>query len=61
MLEAGYEVVGTVRSTNKGEYLRALFEKEFPGKFSYLIVEDIGKVASACNTGLLMSDFSHRS
>ncbi|KAF8343828.1 NAD(P)-binding protein [Cantharellus anzutake] len=43
ILQRGFSVIGTVRSTLKGEYLKNLFEREFPGKFSYVIVEDIGK------------------
>jgi nucleoside-diphosphate-sugar epimerase len=43
LLEAGFSVVGTVRSENKGEYLKKTFEK-YGGKFEYVIVEDIEKV-----------------
>ncbi|CDZ96967.1 d-lactaldehyde dehydrogenase [Phaffia rhodozyma] len=40
LLKDGFEVVGTVRSAAKGDYLKDLFK----GKpFSYVIVEDIGK------------------
>jgi len=41
-LEAGYKVVATVRSSPKGDYLKEVF-KAYGDKFSYLIVEDIGK------------------
>ncbi|KAG8876481.1 methylglyoxal reductase (NADPH-dependent) gre2 [Tulasnella sp. 331] len=43
LLDHGYHVVGTVRSTSKGEYLQKLFEKDGHGKdkFSFVIVEDI--------------------
>lgn len=40
-LKAGFHVVGTVRSDGKGQYLEQLFAKQYPGKFSYSIVEDI--------------------
>ena len=40
-LKAGYQVVGTVRSSEKGEYLKQLFQKQYPGKFSYTIAEDL--------------------
>lgn len=43
-LDEGYSVRGTVRSTEKGEYLKDLFK----GKpFEYAIVEDIGAVSPA--------------
>ncbi|KAG8900558.1 methylglyoxal reductase (NADPH-dependent) gre2 [Tulasnella sp. 403] len=42
LLEQGYKVVGTVRSTSKGEYLKKLF-KEHDDKFTYVIVDDISK------------------
>ncbi|CEL54500.1 Putative NADPH-dependent methylglyoxal reductase GRP2 OS=Candida albicans (strain SC5314 / ATCC MYA-2876) GN=GRP2 PE=1 SV=2 [Rhizoctonia solani AG-1 IB] len=42
LLEAGYKVRGTVRSTSKGDYLVELF-KSYGPKFKYVIVEDIGK------------------
>ncbi|KAF8308482.1 NAD-binding protein [Clavulina sp. PMI_390] len=38
LLDAGYTVVGTVRSPPKGEYLNKLYNST---KFSYAIVEDI--------------------
>lgn len=41
-LQAGHSVRGTVRSKEKGEYLQELF-KSFEGRFSYVIVKDIGK------------------
>lgn len=40
-LKAGFQVVGTVRSNGKGDYLKELFEKHYPGKFSYTIAEDL--------------------
>lgn len=42
LLEAGYTVRGTVRSTSKGDYLVNLF-KPYGDKFRYVIVEDIAK------------------
>ncbi|CAE6440800.1 unnamed protein product [Rhizoctonia solani] len=42
LLEAGYNVKGTVRSASKGDYLVDLF-KSYAPKFKYVIVEDIGK------------------
>lgn len=42
-LDKGYPVVGTVRSKEKGEYLKDLFKgKKAP--FDYVIVEDIAQV-----------------
>ncbi len=43
-LERGFAVRGTVRSHEKGAYLASLFSKDFPGKFEYVIVKDIGIV-----------------
>ncbi|KAG9024852.1 methylglyoxal reductase (NADPH-dependent) gre2 [Tulasnella sp. JGI-2019a] len=45
LLEQGYHVVGTVRSTHKGEYLQKLFEKDGFGKdrFSFMVIEDMVK------------------
>jgi nucleoside-diphosphate-sugar epimerase len=43
LLEKGYNVRGTVRSSGKGEYLKMLY-KEHGDKFEYVIVEDIEKV-----------------
>lgn len=40
LLSDGYTVVGTVRSTEKGDYLKDLYKTD---KFSYAIVEDIEK------------------
>lgn len=40
LLEKNYEVVGTVRSTEKGDHLAKLFNNK---KFSYEVVADIGK------------------
>ncbi|KAH7104768.1 NAD(P)-binding protein [Auriculariales sp. MPI-PUGE-AT-0066] len=42
-LARGYQVRGTVRSPPKGDYLRNLFEAEFPGAFTYVIVKDISE------------------
>jgi len=41
LLMNGYRVRGTVRSTEKGEYLKKLFDGV--GEFEYVIVEDIAK------------------
>ncbi|QRW26766.1 D-lactaldehyde dehydrogenase [Rhizoctonia solani] len=41
LLEAGYNVKGTVRSTSKGDYLSNLF-KSYGDRFQYIIVEDEG-------------------
>ncbi|KAF8308509.1 NAD-binding protein [Clavulina sp. PMI_390] len=40
LLEQGYGVVGTVRSSAKGDYLMDIF-REYDGRFSYVIVEDM--------------------
>lgn len=40
-----YRVRGTVRSAEKGEYLKKLFDGV--GEFEYVIVEDIAKVSSS--------------
>ncbi|KAG9037059.1 methylglyoxal reductase (NADPH-dependent) gre2 [Tulasnella sp. JGI-2019a] len=40
LLRRGFNVRGTVRSKEKGEYLVKLFENE-PGKFEFAIVEDM--------------------
>jgi nucleoside-diphosphate-sugar epimerase len=42
LLERSFSVVGTVRSTSKGEYLKKLFAHH-KDKFSYAIVPDMGK------------------
>ncbi|KAF8304367.1 NAD-binding protein [Clavulina sp. PMI_390] len=42
LLADGYEVVGTVRSQSKGEYLVNLYEN-YKGKFTFVIVPDIEK------------------
>ncbi|BGP57958.1 hypothetical protein JCM8202_002143 [Rhodotorula sphaerocarpa] len=39
LLEHGFRVRGTVRSKEKGEYLKQLFQGE--GEFDYVIVEDV--------------------
>ena len=53
----GYRVRGTVRSTEKGEYLKKLFDGV--GEFEYVIVEDIAKVSSSdrakhCNVAVVL-------
>jgi len=45
LLERGFRVRGTVRSSSKGEYLTKLF-KDHADRFEYAIVEDIEKVGS---------------
>jgi hypothetical protein len=42
----GYKVRGTVRSTEKGDYLKKLFDGV--GDFEYVIVEDIAQVRNEC-------------
>ena len=44
MLQRGYSVRGTVRSKDKGEYLKKLYEKDGLTNFEYVIVEDMEKV-----------------
>lgn len=41
LLERGHRVRATVRSTDKGDYLRQLFDKRHPGKFEYVVAEDL--------------------
>lgn len=47
LLAQGFDVRGTVRSQEKGEYLKKKFsgesDKTLKGKFEYVIVEDIEK------------------
>ena len=43
LLRGGYGVRGTVRSTQKGEYLNKLFV-EFGDRFEYVVVADVSKV-----------------
>lgn len=44
LLENSFEVVGTVRTADKGDYLVKKLKDLVPaGKFSYIVVEDIGK------------------
>jgi uncharacterized protein YbjT (DUF2867 family) len=43
LLEQGYSVRGTVRSAEKGEYLKTLFAS-FGDKHEVVVVEDITKV-----------------
>jgi hypothetical protein len=45
-LDEGINVVGTVRSKDKGEYLADLF-KGSKANFEYVIVEDIGQVSQS--------------
>ncbi|EJD47809.1 NAD(P)-binding protein [Auricularia subglabra TFB-10046 SS5] len=40
-LRRGYSVLGSVRDASKGEYLSKMFNEDFPGKFSYVVVQDI--------------------
>ncbi|KAF8601441.1 D-lactaldehyde dehydrogenase [Ceratobasidium sp. AG-I] len=42
LLEAGYTVCGTVRSTSKGEYLVNLF-KSYDDRFKYVIVKEMAE------------------
>ncbi|KZV97184.1 NAD(P)-binding protein [Exidia glandulosa HHB12029] len=41
LLARGYFVRGTVRTASKGDYLKKLFEVDWPSKFEYVVVEDI--------------------
>jgi uncharacterized protein YbjT (DUF2867 family) len=41
LLTQGHRVRGTVRSADKGEYIKSLFGKRYPGQFEYVIVEDL--------------------
>jgi nucleoside-diphosphate-sugar epimerase len=41
LLEGGHRVRATVRSPSKGEYIAGLFGKRYPGKFEYVVVEDL--------------------
>jgi uncharacterized protein YbjT (DUF2867 family) len=45
LLEQGYAVRGTVRSEDKGRYLKKAFES-YGNKFEVVIVSDIAKVVS---------------
>jgi hypothetical protein len=47
-LDAGFPVRGTVRSDDKGEFLKNLF-KDKKQKFEYVIVKDIGEVSITSN------------
>lgn len=38
-LKEGFSVRGTVRSPAKGEYLRSVFDKEFLGRFDYVVAD----------------------
>jgi nucleoside-diphosphate-sugar epimerase len=44
LLEEGFSVRGTVRTTKKGEFLKKLFQ-EYGDRFEYVIVEDMEKVS----------------
>ncbi|EJD46901.1 NAD(P)-binding protein [Auricularia subglabra TFB-10046 SS5] len=48
-LSAGFAVRGTARSATKGEHLRSLFERDFPGKFELVVadIEDADSLVSA--------------
>jgi uncharacterized protein YbjT (DUF2867 family) len=41
LLAQGYRVRGTVRSAGKGEYVVGLFGNLYPGRFEYVVVEDL--------------------
>jgi nucleoside-diphosphate-sugar epimerase len=41
LLEGGYRVRATVRSADKGEYIAGLLGARYPGKFEYVLVEDM--------------------
>jgi nucleoside-diphosphate-sugar epimerase len=41
LLEGGYRVRATVRSADKGEYIAGLLGACYPGKFEYVLVEDM--------------------
>jgi len=45
LLERGFHVRGTVRSSPKGKYLAKLF-KDHGDRFEYVVVEDIAKASS---------------
>lgn len=45
-LNQGFRVRGTVRSKEKGEYLKNLFQGL--GEFEYVLVDDITKVGRLC-------------
>jgi nucleoside-diphosphate-sugar epimerase len=45
LLEQGYNVIGTVRSTSKGEHLKRLFSA-YNDKFELAVIEDITKVST---------------
>lgn len=46
LLEKGYSIRGTVRSSDKGKHLQELFGK-YGDKFEFVVVEDITKVRSS--------------
>lgn len=48
LLEKGYSVRGTVRTAEKGEHLKKLFEK-YGDKHEVVVVEDITKVNYHCS------------
>jgi hypothetical protein len=54
-LDEGINVVGTVRSKDKGECLADLF-KGSKANFEYVIVEDIGQVSYPMNAERVMAD-----
>lgn len=49
-LKEGFRVRGTVRSKEKGEYLKNLFQGL--GEFEYVLVDDITKVGQLCLSAL---------
>ena len=49
LLEDGYSVIGTVRSAEKGEYLKKVFASH-GDKFSIAVVEDITRVSLFSST-----------
>jgi nucleoside-diphosphate-sugar epimerase len=49
LLESGYKVRGTVRSEDKGEYLKDLFKGQ---PFEYVIAEDITQVSDRDAVGV---------
>lgn len=50
LLEEGYTVIGTVRSADKGEYLKKVFSS-YGDKFEIKVVEDITAVNNPSSCG----------
>lgn len=46
-LQNGFSVRGTVRTAKQGDYLKAQYDAEYPGKFEYIVVPRIDQVS--CN------------